>query len=143
MDFGKYKYDQAKKQHGARLHQRSMQLKEVKVRPYTDKHDLEIKIRNVRRFLEDKNKAKVTITFRGRERAHTDSARPIMDAFIEGVKDIGMVEYPPMMEGSNMIMIIAPKSESIKGKKSPEQSIAAEGPASEGREHEQNQTKDT
>lgn len=136
MDFGKYKYEQAKKQHSARLHQRSMQLKEVKVRPYTDKHDLEIKVRNVRRFLEDKNKAKITLTFRGRERAHTEMAKGIMDIFVEGVKDIGMVEYPPTFEGANMIMIVAPKSETQKGKKSTDPSMVEEGHASEGRENE-------
>ncbi len=142
MDFGKYKYEQAKKQHSSRQHQRSMQLKEVKVRPYTDKHDLEIKVRSMRRFLEDKNKAKITVTFRGRERAHTESAKVIMEAFIEGAKEIGIIEYPPMMEGGNMIMIIAPKSDTHKGKKSSEQSAAEEGSASEGRENEQNQAKD-
>jgi len=135
MDFGKYKYEQAKKQHSARLHQRSMQLKEVKVRPYTDKHDLDIKIRNVRRFLEDKNKAKVTLTFRGRERVHTEMAKGIMDAFIEGVKDIGMIEYPPTFEGTNMIMIIAPKSETQKGKKSADQSIVEKGETTKGGEN--------
>lgn len=135
MDFGKYKYEQAKKQHGARLHQRSMQLKEVKLRPYTDKHDLEIKIRNVKRFLEEKNKAKITLTFRGRERAHTNMARGIMDAFIEGVKDVGVVEYPPTMEGANMIMIIGPKSEAQKAKKPSNPSATEDVPVSEGREN--------
>lgn len=117
MDFGKYKYEQAKKQHSARVHQRSMQLKEVKLRPYTDTHDLEIKIKHVRRFLEDKNKAKVTLSFRGRERAHTEIGRPIMEAFWEGVKDVGMIDSPAKMEGDNMIMIVSPKAEIVKTKK--------------------------
>lgn len=117
MDFGKYKYEQAKKQHSARVHQRSMQLKEVKLRPYTDTHDLEIKIKHVRRFLEDKNKAKVTLSFRGRERAHTEIGRPIMEAFWEGVKDVGMIDSPAKMEGDNMIMIVSPKAEIVKAKK--------------------------
>lgn len=117
MDFGKYKYEQAKKLHSVRLHQRSMQLKEVKLRPFTDKHDLEIKIRNVRRFLEEKNKAKVTLTFRGREKAYLSTAKGIMDIFIEGVKDVGMIEFPPRMEGDSMIMIVSPKSEVQKVKK--------------------------
>lgn len=117
MDFGKFKYEQAKKQHSVRLHQRSMQLKEVKLRPYTNKHDLEIKVRNVRRFLEERNKAKVTLTFRGRERAHTSIARTIMEVFLEGTKDVGVVEAPPKMEGDNMIMILGPKPETVKGKK--------------------------
>lgn len=139
MDFGKYKYEQAKKQHSVRLHQRSMQLKEVKVRPYTNKHDLEIKVRNVRRFLEEKNKAKVTLTFRGRERArvHTNTGGAIMDIFIEGVKDIGTIEHPPRMEGDSMIMIIAPKAESQKGKKASNPS-GAEDTTPERGENEQN-----
>jgi translation initiation factor IF-3 len=116
MDFGKYKYELAKKQHGARQHQRSMQLKEVKVRPYTDKHDIEIKIRNVRRFLEDRNKAKVTLTFRGREMAYRETARGIMVQFAEGVKDVGVVEVPAKMEGNSMIMIISPRSDVQKEK---------------------------
>lgn len=118
MDFGKYKYEQAKKQHSTRLHQRSMQLKEVKLRPYTGKHDIEIKIRNVKRFLEDKNKAKIILTFRGREIAYRAAAKGIMDAFVEGVKDVGVVEFPPRMEGNSMIMIMSPKSEVQKGQKS-------------------------
>ena len=117
MDFGKYKYEQAKKQQSARVHQRSMQLKEIKLRPYTDTHDLEVKIRNVRRFLEDKNKAKITVSFRGRERAHTEIGRPLMEAIWEGVKDIGMIDAPTKMEGDNMIMIVSPKAEILKAKK--------------------------
>ena len=136
MDFGKYKYEQAKKHHSARLHQRSMQLKEVKVGPFTDKHDLEIKVRNVRKFLEEKNKAKITVTFRGRERAHTEPGKVIMEVFMEGTKDVGMIEYPPMMEGGNMIMIISPKSEAQKIKKPAESSATAEGAVSKGRENE-------
>ena len=147
MDFGKFKYEQAKKQHGARVHQRSMQLKEVKVRPYTDKHDLEIKVRNVRKFLEGRDKAKITLTFRGRERSHMESAKTIMAVFIEGIKDVGTVEYPPMMEGNSMVMIVGPKSESQKGKKSTEQPsvVTVEGSTVEekGKGNEQTQTKDT
>ena len=141
MDFGKYKYEQAKKQHGARLHQRSMQLKEVKLRPFTDKHDLEIKVRNVRRFLEDKNKAKVTLTFRGREKAYIGTAKGIMDVFIEGVKDAGIIEFPPRMEGDSMIMIISPKSEAQKVKKVSNPTAASgEEIIIEGRKNEQDKT---
>lgn len=141
MDFGKYKYEQAKKQHGARLHQRSMQLKEVKLRPFTDKHDLEIKVRNVRRFLEDKNKAKVTLTFRGREKAYFGTAKGIMDIFIEGVKDVGIIEFPPRMEGDSMIMIVSPKSEAQKVKKVSNPTVTSEEEIIiEGRENEQDKT---
>ena len=130
MDFGKYKYELAKKHHGARQHQRSMQLKEVKIRPYTDKHDIEIKIRNVRRFLEDKNKAKVTLTFRGREMAYREAAKGIMISFAEGVKDVGVVEVPAKMEGNSMIMIISPKSDAQKPKNTGTESVTT----AEGRE---------
>ncbi len=136
MDFGKYKYELAKKQHSARQHQRSMQLKEVKVRPYTDKHDIEIKIRNVRRFLEDRNKAKITLTFRGREMAYRETAKGIMTAFAEGVKDIGMIEVPAKMEGNSMIMIISPRSEAHKAKGSGTETVMT----AEGREDVQDQT---
>ena len=140
MDFGKYKYELAKKQHGARQHQRSMQLKEVKVRPYTDKHDIEIKIRNVRRFLEDRNKAKVTLTFRGREMAYRETARGIMVQFAEGVKDVGVVEVPAKMEGNSMIMIISPRSDVQKEKS---RGTGTESAATaEGREDVKDQAQD-
>ena len=140
MDFGKYKYELAKKQHGARQNQRSMQLKEVKVRPYTDKHDIEIKIRNVRRFLEDRNKAKVTLTFRGREMAYRETARGIMVQFAEGVKDVGVVEVPAKMEGNSMIMIISPRSDVQKEKS---RGTGTESAATaEGREDVKDQAQD-
>ena len=140
MDFGKYKYELAKKQHGARQHQRSMQLKEVKVRPYTDKHDIEIKIRNVRRFLEDRNKAKVTLTFRGREMAYRETARGIMVQFADGVKDVGVVEVPAKMEGNSMIMIISPRSDVQKEKS---RGTGTESAATaEGREDVKDQAQD-
>ena len=140
MDFGKYKYELAKKQHGARQHQRSMQLKEVKVRPYTDKHDIGIKIRNVRRFLEDRNKAKVTLTFRGREMAYRETAKGIMVQFAEGVKDVGVVEVPAKMEGNSMIMIISPRSDVQKEKS---RGTGTESAATaEGREDVKDQAQD-
>ena len=139
MDFGKYKYELAKKQHGARQHQRSMQLKEVKVRPYTDKHDIEIKIRNVRRFLEDKNKAKVTLTFRGREMAYRETAKGIMILFAEGIKDVGVIEVPAKMEGNSMIMIISPRSDAQKSRGAGTESVTT----AEGREDVKNQAQDT
>ena len=139
MDFGKYKYELAKKHHGARQHQRSMQLKEVKIRPYTDKHDIEIKIRNVRRFLEDKNKAKVTLTFRGREMAYREAAKGIMISFAEGVKDVGVIEVPAKMEGNSMIMIISPRSDAQKSRGAGTESVTT----AEGREDVKNQAQDT
>jgi translation initiation factor IF-3 len=110
MDFGKYKYEQSKKQHSMKVHQRGGHLKEVKFRPHTDKHDLEFKIKNIRKFLSEGNKAKITVMFRGREMAYIDQGRQLMAKVIEQVGDGGVVEQHPRLEGLNMIMIFAPKS---------------------------------
>lgn len=109
MDYGKFKYEQSKKQHIMKQHQKVSHVKEVKIRPYTDTHDLEFKMRHVRRFLQDGNKAKVTMMFRGRELSHVDLGKSVLEGFAKGVEDIGVVEHPPRMEGHNMIMVIAPK----------------------------------
>ncbi len=109
MNYGKFKYEQSKKQHIMKQHQKVSHVKEVKVRPHIDTHDLEFKMRHARRFLEDGNKAKVTMMFRGRELSHIERGKNVLEEFVKGVEDIGVVEQPPTMEGRNMIMIIAPK----------------------------------
>lgn len=109
MDFGKYKYETSKKEHQSRRHQKSTQVKEIKLRPRTDKHDLEIKIRQMKSFLEEGNKTKVTLTFRGREMANQEMGRALMSAVIAQVTDTGTIEYAPRMEGRSLIMIVAPK----------------------------------
>lgn len=110
MDYGKYKYELNKKEHQSRRHQKSTQVKEIKLRPRTDKHDLEIKIRQIREFLADGNKTKVTLTYRGREMANQEMGRVVMNSVIEQVADAGTIEYAPRMEGRNLIMIVAPKN---------------------------------
>ena len=111
MDYGKFKYQQSKKMHQGKKHTHSVShIKEVKVRPRTDVHDLEVKIRNIKKFLTHGNKAKVTLMFRGREIAHSELGRGLMDRIAEEIQDIGVVESPPKLEGRNMIMLIAPKS---------------------------------
>ncbi len=110
MDYGKYKYELQKKEHQSRRHQKSTQVKEIKLRPRTDKHDLEIKIRQIKEFLMDGNKTKVTVTFRGREMANQEPGRLMMTAVVEQLADAGTVEYAPRMEGRSLIMIVAPKS---------------------------------
>ncbi len=110
MDYGKYKYELSKKEHQSRRHQRSTQVKEIKLRPRTDKHDLEIKIRQIKGFLAEGNKTKVTLMFRGREMANQEMGRAVMNTVIEQLADSGTIEYAPRMEGRNLIMIIAPKS---------------------------------
>ena len=110
MDYGKYKYELSKKEHQSRRHQKSTQVKEIKLRPRTDKHDLEIKIRQIKEFLAEGNKTKVTVTFRGREMANTELGRGVMNTVIEQLADAGTIEYQPRMEGRSLIMIVAPKS---------------------------------
>lgn len=110
MDYGKYKYELSKKDHQSRRHQKSTQVKEIKLRPRTDKHDLEIKIRQIKEFLAEGNKTKVTLTFRGREMANQEMGRAMMTSLIAQLMDTGTVEYAPRMEGRSLIMIVAPKA---------------------------------
>ena len=108
MDYGKYKYDQSKKANEAKKKQHVIQVKEVKVRPTTDRHDLEVKLRNVRKFLEAGNKVKVSLRFRGREMAYINQGREQLEYIAEQVKELGKPEKMPNMEGRQMIMIINP-----------------------------------
>ena len=110
MDYGKYKYELSKKDHQSRRHQKSTQVKEIKLRPRTDKHDLEIKIRQIKGFLAEGNKTKVTVIFRGREMANQEMGRAMMATVMEQLADSGTIEYAPRMEGRSLIMIVAPKS---------------------------------
>jgi translation initiation factor IF-3 len=108
MDFGKFKYETQKKEAEARKKQKIIEIKEVKFRPNTDTHDYEVKMRNVMRFLEDGDKVKVTLRFRGREMAHQDLGRILLDRVAEDVKEIGKVESMPRVEGRQMVMMIGP-----------------------------------
>lgn len=110
MDYGKYKYELQKKEHQSRRHQKSTTVKEIKLRPRTDKHDLEIKIRQIKNFLEEGNKTKVTVTFRGREMAYQEMGRAMMNSVVEQLAEAGTIEYAPRMEGRSLIMVVAPKS---------------------------------
>jgi len=109
MDHGKFKYEQSKKEHRMRLNQKSTQVKEVKFRPRTDKHDMETKIRHIKDFLEDGNKTKVTIMFRGREMANRELGFKAIEKVIEELKGAGNIESPPRMEGRNLYMVVSPK----------------------------------
>ena len=110
MDYGKFKYQQNKKTQEAKKKASVIQVKEVKVRPKTDEHDLEFKMRHIRRFLGQKDKAKVTMLFRGREIAYTEQGMKILERIIEALQDEAVVEQRPKMEGRNLIMVLAPKS---------------------------------
>ena len=108
MDFGKFKYEQQKRESEARKKQKTIEVKEVKFRPNTDVHDYDVKMRNVLKFLEKGDKVKVTLRFRGREMAHQNLGRELLERVADDVKEIGKVENMPKMEGRQMIMIIAP-----------------------------------
>lgn len=109
MDYGRFKYEQAKKDKEARRHQRSQELKEIKLRPRIDVHDLEVKVRNARRFLEEGHKLRCTIMFRGREMSHTDQGLRVLQRVAESLQDVGKVEQEPRLEGRNMVMVFAPR----------------------------------
>ncbi|GHT99355.1 translation initiation factor IF-3 [Betaproteobacteria bacterium] len=108
MDFGKFRYQEQKKAHDARLKQKQVQVKEVKLRPGTDENDYQIKLRNLRRFLEEGDKCKVTLRFRGREMAHQEFGLRQLERVRTDLEDLGQVEQMPKMEGRQMIMVIAP-----------------------------------
>jgi translation initiation factor IF-3 len=109
MDFGKYKYEQNKKDRKARSRSHQQQLKEVKLRPKIERHDYEVKLRAARRFLEERHKVKVTMNFRGREVTHSELGRGILDRLAKELEDVGLVESPPRMEGRFMLMLLSPK----------------------------------
>ncbi|MHB8917956.1 MAG: translation initiation factor IF-3 [Desulfocucumaceae bacterium] len=109
MDFGKYKYEQSKKEKEARKRQKIVELKEIKMRPNIEDHDFLVKAKNAVRFLKDGDKVKATVIFRGREIVHTQLGRVLLVRMAEELKDLGNVEKQPKLEGKNMIMIISPK----------------------------------
>ena len=109
MDFGKFKYREAKKQHEARLKLKQIQVKEVKFRPNTDDGDYQIKLRNLIRFLSEGDKAKVTLRFRGREMAHQEFGVRLLERVRGDLEQVGVVEQFPRMEGRQMVMLIGPK----------------------------------
>ncbi len=109
IDYGKFKYQQAKKEQEARKHQTVIHVKEVKLRPTTDDHDFEFKVRHICRFLEEGNKAKVTVEFKGREVTYAERGREILKRVLKVTQDVSVVEFPPKMEGKKLFMILAPK----------------------------------
>lgn len=109
MDYGKFKYQQSKRTQEAKKKQTVIQVKEVKIRPKTDEHDLQTKIKHIKRFLAQRDKAKITILFRGREIAYADQGMKVLERIQQELKDEVIVEQAPKMEGRNMIMIVAPK----------------------------------
>ena len=108
MDFGKYKYEQQKRESEARKKQKVIDVKEIKFRPGTDTHDYEVKMRNVYKFLENGDKVKITLRFRGREMAHLNLGRELLERISEDVEEHGKVENMPKMEGRQMTMMVGP-----------------------------------
>lgn len=109
MDFGKFKYEQTKKLHASRRKQVVIQLKEVKLRPRTEEHDYQVKLRHLKRFLASGQKAKISILFRGREITHAEQGRAMLQRVLEEVKGLAHLEVEPKLEGRNMFMILAPR----------------------------------
>jgi len=109
MDYGKFKYEQAKRDREARKKQKVVNIKEVKMRPSIEAHDFEVKARNAQRFLAEGDKVKCTMIFRGREIVHSDLAQTTLNRLASLVSDVGVVERPPRVEGRTMVMILAPK----------------------------------
>ena len=109
MDFGKFLFEQNKKSHAAKRKQKQIQIKEIKFRPGTDENDYQIKLRNIIRFLTEGDKAKVTLRFRGREMAHTELGRKLLDRLVNDLRDHAQIEQNPLMEGRQMVMMFAPK----------------------------------
>ena len=114
MDFGKFKYQEAKRAHDAKLKQKQIQVKEVKFRPGTDDNDYSIKLRNLIKFLQDGDKAKITLRFRGREMAHQEFGIRMLERIKADLEEVGTVEQFPKMEGRQLIMVIAPTKKQVK-----------------------------
>ena len=108
MDFGKYKYEQQKKESEARKKQKTIEVKEIKFRPNTDRHDYDVKMRSVTKFLDNGDKVKITMRFRGREMAHQELGRQLLERVAEDTSEIGKIDTIPKLEGRQIVMLINP-----------------------------------
>jgi translation initiation factor IF-3 len=109
MDFGKFRFQQSKRKAAAKKKQKQVHIKEIKIRPATEEGDYQVKLRNIIRFLEDGDKAKVTLRFRGREMAHPELGYQLMERIVMDLTEYGVVEQRPKFEGRQMVMVIGPK----------------------------------
>jgi len=114
MDFGKYKYEQSKREKEARKNQKVINIKEIRMNPTIDEHDFQVRLKNALKFLKDGDKVKVSIKFRGRQMTHTKLGEEVLNKMAEHIKELGVVEKPPKMEGRNMVMILSPKQTKTK-----------------------------
>nr|WP_218940822.1 translation initiation factor IF-3 [Allopusillimonas soli] len=119
MDYGKFKYQEQKRQQEARAKQKVIQVKEVKFRPGTDEGDYQVKLRNLRRFIEEGDKAKVTLRFRGREMAHQELGMRVLERVRDDLNELVQVEAMPKLEGRQMVMVLAPRKKAPAGKGEP------------------------
>lgn len=115
LDFGKYRFEQGKKQRESKKKQKQVKLKEMRMQPKIDEHDLSFKVKHVREFLADGSKVKVTVRFRGREMAHKELGKAVLDRVLEMLEDTYVLEAPPKMEGRFMSLMIAPGAKAKKG----------------------------
>ena len=113
MDYGKFKYEAARKAREARKKQHQIQIKEVKFRPGIEPHDFDFKVRHARRFLEEGNKVKATMMFRGRQMAHPELGREVLSRVAQTLDDVGKVESEPMMEARTMTMVLGPRTKQV------------------------------
>ncbi len=120
MDYGKFRYQESKKKHDAKLKQKQVQIKEIKFRPNTDEGDYKIKLRNLISFLEDGDKAKITLRFRGREMAHQEFGVRLLERVRDDLELHAVVEQFPRMEGRQMVMVLSPKKKEVKTTKQKE-----------------------
>lgn len=127
MDYGKFKYRESKKQHEARLKQKQIVVKEVKFRPGTDEGDYKIKLRNLTRFLEEGDKTKITLRFRGREMAHQEFGMRLLERVKGDLEPVGVVEQWPKMEGRQLVMVLGPKKKVVPVKAAPAKVSSAAG----------------
>ncbi len=111
MNYGKYKFEQAKKEKESKKNQKAMEIKEIRITPNIESHDFEFKVKNARKFLENGNKVKITLRFRGRELNYATSAGENINQFIEALSDIAAPEKKPVLEGKNMFVILTKKTE--------------------------------
>ena len=109
MDYGKYRYKQSKKLHDAKKSQTVIHVKEIRLRPKTDEHDVQVKVKHIKKFLEKHDKVKISMMFRGREIAFTEIGRKLMEEIKSQLADDSMIDQEPRLEGRNMVMIVSPK----------------------------------
>ena len=128
MDYGKFKYLEKKKQNEAKKKQVVVQLKEVKLRPRTEEHDYDVKLKKVREFLEEANKARITVMFRGREMSHKELGQKVLQRVIEDLREMAVIEAAPRVEGRQMFMILAPNPRMLQAQRDRARAAQAAAP---------------